>query len=383
VDHTEFSLSERDTRGSSDAERRPDRTNGVAVIEPLDALDVDMKRLGLVLSPDGDPREVEGVLNPAGARTRDGKLLLYPRAVAKGNISRVSRVAVDALHAGGFDIQREGFALEPKAEYEVRPSPGFGCEDPRVTFVPVLDRYVMAYTAFGPAGPRIAIALSEDGVNFERLGLMHFSQPGMVDGDDKDAAFFPEPVISPNGVESLAFYHRPMLHLSAVDGRAAIPMIQRMPFEDRESVRIGYVPLADVLADRSKLLDVRESVIVLSPDDQWGSIKVGGGTPPVRVREGWLSLFHGVDLLDNTGAKPKFRYSAGIVIHDAQRPHIVRYRSPKPVLVPESEYETKGVVDNVVFPTAIDERRDLGDRTFDIYYGMADYAIGAARMTLR
>jgi beta-1,2-mannobiose phosphorylase / 1,2-beta-oligomannan phosphorylase len=284
---------------------------------------------------------------------------------------------------GAFSVVREGFALEPTAAYERRPSPGYGCEDPRVTFIPVLDRYVMAYTAFGPAGPRIALALSTDGYTWDRVGLMRFTQPGMVDGDDKDAAFFPEPVLSPRGVKSLAFYHRPMLHLSAVDGRAAIPLIFRLPFRDRESIRIGYVPLEPVLRDQQALLDVRESVIVLSPDDRWGSIKVGAGTPPVRINEGWLALFHGVDLLDNSGAKPKFKYSAGIVIHDLERPDHVLYRSPKPVLAPETEFERKGIVDNVVFPTAIDPRSDLGPRVFDIYYGMADYAIGAARMTLQ
>lgn len=344
-------------------------------------MDARVERLGPVVVPDGNPSEAEGTLNPAGARTRDGVLLIYPRDVAKGNISRVGRVRVDYAN-GAFSIERDGFALEPTAPYEQRPSPGYGCEDPRVTYIPALNRYVMAYTAFGPAGPRIAIALSIDGYAWERTGLMRFTQPGMVDGDDKDAAFFPEPVLSPRGVKSLAFYHRPMLHLSAVDGRAAIPLIQRLPYKDRESIRIGYVPLEPALRDPQALLDVRESVIVLSPDAQWGSIKVGAGTPPVRVKEGWLALFHGVDLLDNSGAKPKFRYSAGIVIHDYERPDRVLYRSPQPVLVPETVFERKGIVDNVVFPTAIDERTDLGPRTYDIYYGMADYAIGAARMTL-
>jgi predicted GH43/DUF377 family glycosyl hydrolase len=40
-------------------------------------------------------------------------------------------------------------------------------------------------------------------------------------------------------------------------------------------------------------------------------------------------------------------------------------------------------VANVVFPTGIDRRDDIGmpDR-FDIYYGMADNRIGAARLSL-
>ncbi len=163
----------------------------------------------------------------------------------------------------------------------------------------------MAYTAFGPQGPRIAIALSKDGYTWERTGLLHFEKPGMHIGDDKDAAFFPEPVISPGGVESLAFYHRPMLHLSAVDGRAAIPMIERMPFADRESIRMGYVPLAPVIKDLRNILDVSESVLVMSPDAQWGSLKIGAGTPPVRIAEGWLSLFHAVDVVDAAASKPK------------------------------------------------------------------------------
>jgi predicted GH43/DUF377 family glycosyl hydrolase len=344
-------------------------------------LDVRIERLGLVLEPNGDPAEAGGILNPAATRAPGGELLLYPRCVQRGNISRVGTVRTQALDVG-FETQRLEFALEPEAEFELRPHPGYGCEDPRVTYVPILESYVMAYTAFGPLGPRIAVALSQDAYHWERLGLIRFDGAGVSAGDDKDAAFFPEPVLSPTGVRSLAFYHRPMLHLSAVDGRAAIPMIERMPFEDRESIRIGYVALDAVLADRNRLLDVTESALVLSPDAQWGSIKIGGGTPPLRIAEGWMSLFHGVDAVKNGRGKPALRYSSGIVIHDLERPDRVVYRSPEPIFEPVDERERIGVVNNVVFPTGIDVRSDLGERVFDVYYGMSDYSIGAARMTL-
>jgi predicted GH43/DUF377 family glycosyl hydrolase len=345
------------------------------------ALEVKIERLGLALEPGGDPREAEGTLNPASARTRSGELLLYPRDVATGNISRVALVR-GVRDGDRYRFERNGFALEPSAQYEVRPHPGYGCEDPRVTFVQALDAYVMAYTAFGPQGPRIAVALSRDGYEWERIGLLHFDKPGMHIGDDKDAAFFPDPVTSPNGVLSLALYHRPMLHISAVDGRAAIPLIERMPFADRESIRMAYIPLAPVLQDRTKILDVAESVLVMSPDASWGSLKLGAGTPPVRIAEGWMSIYHAVDVLDASSSKPKLRYSGGIMIHDAQQPHRILYRSPKPVITPQSESELRGIVDNVVFPTAIDPRPDIGERVFDFYYGMADWSIGAARMTL-
>ena len=193
--------------------------------------------------------EAGGILNPAAVRGPQNELLLYPRCVARGNVSRIGTVQADPSR-DGIEVRKLGFALEPQAPYERRPRGGYGCEDPRVTYIPALKAYVMAYTAFGPDGPRVAFAISNDAYRWERLGLARFDGTGTPQGDDKDAAFFPEPVTSPAGVRSLAFYHRPMLHLSALDGRAAIPMIERLPFEERESIRIGYVPLEAVLKDR-------------------------------------------------------------------------------------------------------------------------------------
>jgi predicted GH43/DUF377 family glycosyl hydrolase len=349
----------------------------------LESLDSTVTRLGCVLQPSRDPSEAEGVLNPAAARTRDGRLVLYPRAVAHGNVSRVA-----IFEATGSPSEPEftprGFALEPEAPYELRTAPGgYGCEDPRVTFIAALDQYVMAYTAFGPGGPRIAFALSPDGFAWERLGLADFSAPGLPSGDDKDAAFFPEPVLSPKGVPSLAFYHRPMLHVSAIDGFAAVTFILDLPPEQRECTRIAYVPLEPVLRDKRNLLVVAESALVLAPGDTWGTVKNGGGTPPVRIAEGWLSIFHGVDgRFDENGRCVGMRYSAGIVIHDAQHPHLVRYRSPAPVLAPETSDERRGVVNDVVFPTALDVRPDAPARTYDLYYGMADVRVGHARVEI-
>ncbi len=336
-------------------------------------------RLGVVLAPDGSPNEVEGVLNPASTRTRDGSLLLYPRVVGSGNTSRVG-LARGTERGGEIVFERHGYALEPSAPYEVRAAGqgGMGCEDPRVTFVPVLDRYVMAYTAFGPDGPRIAFALSTDGWRWERLGLADFSAPGLPCGDDKDAAFFPEPVRSPAGVLSLAFYHRPMLRLSTSDGRAAVPTILDLAPENRESTRIAYVPLAPVYQDIRNLLCVSESALVLAPDAPWERIKTGGGTPPVRIDEGWLSFYHGVDARE-VGGRYQMIYSAGIVVHDINEPHLLVYRSAEAVMTPEGVDEQVGIVSNVVFPTAIDQR---AERVFDVYYGMADAKIGRARCAL-
>ena len=345
----------------------------------LARFDAIVRRLGTVLEPDGDPSEAEGVLNPACARAPGGELLLYPRSVAAGNVSRVE-LRRNAGSGGDVRFERLGYALEPSEPYEMRPagSGGMGCEDPRVTFVPVLERYVMAYTAFGPNGPRIVFAISTDAYSWERLGLVDFTTHGLPNGDDKDGVFFPEPVRSPSGVLSLAFYHRPMKKLSTMDGHAAIPSLLGLPPSQRESTCIAYVPLDAVRADIRNLLVPVESTLVLAPDGPWGRLKTGAGTPPVRIAEGWFSLYHAVDAVEVDG-RYAMTYSAGIVIHDIDEPHIILYRSRSPVLTPEHPDELHGVVNNVVFPTGIDVK---DEREFDVYYGMADARIGRATVAL-
>ena len=71
------------------------------------------------------------------------------------------------------------------------------------------------------------------------------------------------------------------------------------------------------------------------------------------------------------------------MVLSVEHPRMIRYRPPEPVLSPMLHEERHGIVPNVVFPTGIDRRDDLGlpDR-FDVYYGMADQSIGVARLDL-
>ena len=97
-------------------------------------------------------------------------------------------------------VERLGIALEPEADYERRPDGGGGCEDPRITFVEPLQRYMMTYTAFSPQGPRIALAVSEDLFHWQRLGLATFGRYHGIefgDVDDKDASLFPVAIPNP------------------------------------------------------------------------------------------------------------------------------------------------------------------------------------------
>ena len=99
--------------------------------------------------------------------------------------------------------------------------------------------------------------------------------------------------------------------------------------------------------------------------------------------QGWLFLYHGVSVALNKLSACELSYSAGLLVLDEKHPHQIRYRSPDPILTPELPKEREGIVPNVVFPTAIDRRDDLGlPGRFAVYYGMADKRIGVARLDL-
>ena len=152
-------------------------------------------RLGIVLASDGSEHEIEGVLNPGIARDRNGALLMYPRVVARGNVSRIALAKGDdrdgtvSLRARSRSPGTKNALRAARRRTRLR-----GCS----SHVHSATRsYVMAYTAFGDAGPRIALALSSDGYAWNRLGLVEFLDSALNDRDNKDAAFFPEPVLSP------------------------------------------------------------------------------------------------------------------------------------------------------------------------------------------
>jgi predicted GH43/DUF377 family glycosyl hydrolase len=97
-----------------------------------------------------------------------------------------------------------------------------------------------------------------------------------------------------------------------------------------------------------------------------------------------MILYHGVSEIGEPNAdRRQLCYSAGVMIFSKEHPLEIRYRSAEPVLSPELPLERLGIIANVVFPTGIDRRDDLGTpERFDVYYGMADSRIGVARFDL-
>lgn len=350
-------------------------------------MNVQLERRGVLMSADpNEPNEAWGVLNPASLRDRDGDLLLLPRLVAAGNVSRVGLCRVLADDNGDpAGVERLGVVLEPDEVWE-RNGAGGGVEDPRVTYVAVLDAWVMAYTAFGSFGPRPALAVSTDGRDWRRLGMLrHRYEPDTLATDlnlypNKDAIWFPDPVVGPDGTPCLAMLHRPtwdLTGMSTVDYDATPPTGTTDP---RPSIWVSFVPVDEAVADVRALTDLRMHREVAVPEQPWEAEKIGGGTPPIRTAAGWLTIHHGVTghLTPGTSLQQHVRYCAGMMVHDIDDVTELVHRSVDPVLEPQVDKERDGIVPNVVFPTAIDVR---GDDWADVFYGMADSRIGWARLT--
>jgi predicted GH43/DUF377 family glycosyl hydrolase len=342
-----------------------------------------MTRLGVVMTPEpGNAHEAMGVLNPASGRTPDGRLHLLPRLVEDGNVSRVGLAEVELRDGVPVGVHRRGEVLAPDEGWE-RGANNAGVEDPRVTWVPSLGRHVMTYVAFGPLGPRLALAVSEDLEHWQRLGPVQFAyQPGL-DTDlcmfpNKDAVFFPEPVPDPAGRPSYAMLHRPMWDLGWFREGETVHLPAGVT-DPRPGIWISYVPVAEVQTDVRNLVRLRDHKLVALSEYEWEALKIGAGPPPIRVDEGWLLIHHGVTGYIPKGWDPtamKAEYAAGAMILDADDPSKVIARTSKPLLVPETDDEINGTVANVVFPTAIEEV----DGVHFVFYGMADAKIGVARL---
>ena len=276
-------------------------------------------------------------------------------------------------------VRREGVVLSPDEGWERGHDHG-GVEDPRITWIPSLGLHVMTYVAFGPLGPRPALAVSADLRHWRRLGPIHFAYTHGLDTDlnlfhNKDMVFFPEPVPGPDGEPAYAMLHRPMWNMGKAVGGVYLPAGITDP---RPAIWISYVPAAG-RADRHPHADPRGR----APPGRLLRVRLGGDEdrrraapdpgargvaahPPRRLRRGGRGLgpAAGPGVLGRgDAARPR-------------RPGRVLARTPFPLLEPVEAEERQGLVPNVVFPTAIAE---IDGQRF-VFYGMADTSIGVARL---
>ncbi|MEE6687177.1 glycosidase, partial [Limosilactobacillus fermentum] len=102
----------------------------------------------------------------------------------------------------------------------------------------------------------------------------------------------------------------------------------------------------------------------------WDSGRIGSGAVPVRTKDGWLEIYHGMDM--------RSRYCLGALLLDAADPAKVIARSSKPLLEPEMDYEKKGFFGHVVFTCGGLVR---GSK-LRLYYGVSDRSMAGAELDI-
>ena len=117
---------------------------------------------------------------------------------------------------------------------------------------------------------------------------------------------------------------------------------------------------------------VNKCVEILTPrPGMWDGAKVGLAAPPVLTKSGWIMFYHGVSKTTH--------YRIGAALLDANDPSRVLARSCVPIFEPVEDYERIGIVNDVVFPCGIVNRKGI----LYIYYGAADKVTGVATASVK
>ena len=218
-------------------------------------------------------------------------------------------------------------------------------------------------------------------LHWRRIGLATFHPYHGIafDGvDDKDASLFSVLIPGVFSQPAIALLHRPLFPGTRPEEkvRQAAPRST----DHRECIWISYCRVS-AKGKEHHLCEFVAHHRLACPAADWERLKIGGGAPPIMGRHGWLVLYHGVhDIPQANLTGHKLCYSAGAMVLSKEHPNRIIYRSPEPVLVPAGPLENHGTVDNVVFPTGIDRRDDLGSiASTSLRHGGRSYWRGAPR----
>ena len=284
------------------------------------------------------PWEAKATFNPAVLRIRNTTHILY-RTLSDDNTSYIGYA--ETKDGVNIDERLPEPIYSPRENFELKKIAGrnSGCEDPRLTKIGKI--IYMCYTAYDSIGPpRVAItSITEK--NFLQKDWK-WEKPVLItpEGfDDKDTCIFSE--------KTKGQYF--ILH------------------------RVGD----EICGDYFKSLNfntqtIKKCIRIIGPRiNMWDSAKVGISAPPIKTKNGWLLLYHGVSKSHGT-------YRIGAVLLDLYDPAIVLSRITDPIFEPKELYEKIGIVNNVVFPCGM----ALKDGLLYIYYGGADTVVGVATIEL-
>jgi beta-1,4-mannooligosaccharide/beta-1,4-mannosyl-N-acetylglucosamine phosphorylase len=288
--------------------------------------------------------DVSSVFNP-GAVKVGGRYLLMLRVQNRGR----ETFSVMAGSDDGVKFKVAGNIVHFRGIEKVKDMV-YHCYDSRITRIE--DHYYIMFAMDMADGCQLGLARTDNFESFEFMGIVSR-------GDIRNGVLFPEKV---NGT----YLRMDRPNLSTLEGGVASGRTIWLSSSDD---LLTWTPVKPLIEGRFHYWDER----------------VGSGPPPVKTKEGWLHLYHGI--AEHFGSS--VIYQAGVFLLDLKDPTKVLARSRYNILEPRELYELTGQVPNVCFPSGmiVEESDNRGFASLDsevkIYYGAADTVVGLAQTTIR
>ncbi len=316
---------------------------------------VEIKKEGILLKKTTLGFENEGVLNPA-IILDNGIIHLFYRAVGKGNYSSIGycKLSDPLTVEQRFDEP----VIFSQFDYEVH-----GIEDPRI--VKIEDTFYLTYAAYDGVNALCAFAISKDLITWEKKGLMvpqiTYREFNRLAGsrttlNEKYQRYNEhEKIVEKKGIKVLLWDKNVVFFPRKINGKFFF--LHRIK-PDIQIVCVNNLQELTPEFWQNYLIHFNDNR-VLCPKYEHEVSYLGGGCPPIETESGWLVIYHGVhDTLNG------YVYTACASLLDLQNPQKEIARLPYPLFKPEEEWETKGEVNNVCFPTGTITIND----TIYIYY---------------
>jgi len=282
------------------------------------------------------------ILEPIGTHAWESSLVFNAAVFAANNRVHIlyRAMGTDNVSRIGLASSSDGYNIDERLPLPVfcpsNDTESQGCEDPRISQFD--NSIVMAYTAFGTHYQHQVYQIALTSINMDdflarrwQWGERILTFPGIR---NKDAVLFPQK------------FHGDYVMFHRLEPDLCIA---------RSNDLHRWYGLKYVLGTRER---------------GWDSWKVGAAGQPILVNEGWLLIYHGVNM-DKV-------YSLGVALLDKNDPEQVLYRSEEPILTPTEDYERYGKVPNVVFSCG----QVMMDGKLLLYYGGADTSLCVATFDL-
>lgn len=302
-----------------------------------------------ILKPDQIPSvpplvtDVTSVFNPGAVKLGDTYVLLL-RVQTRGR-ETVTMLA-ESIDGEWFDVRSELVRIDGLQDTGATI---YHVYDPRLTLLE--GELYGVFAVDTDDGCQLATARSIDLTSWE---LISFGGSG----DSRNGVLFPEKIC----------------------GR-----YMRLERPNRRAINAGTATGSEIVLSESHDLKRWSPVApVMAARPRYWDELIGSGPPPVKTRQGWLHVYHGVAL----HLSSIHIYQAGVVLLDLEEPHRVLRRGRNNILEPREHYELMGQVGNVVFPSGMiveqfdDEGFARPESLVRVYYGAADTVVGLATATV-